>query len=112
MIRIIDFEEDYLTSEMRRKKVVNPKWFRCPVNDSPEMQAILCSNPDDIDYPIPANDDAIRAIRLICSKIADSVIKGKTGDKVMPTELDEQEGGEEPEVTEITEPAIFTSDSG
>jgi small subunit ribosomal protein S2 len=69
-------------------------------------------NPDDIDYPIPANDDAIRAIRLICSKIADSVIKGKTGDKVMPTELDEQEGGEEPEVTEITEPAIFTSDSG
>ena len=47
MIRIIDFEEDYLTSEMRRKKVVNPKWFRCPVNDSPEMQAILCSNPDD-----------------------------------------------------------------
>ena len=68
-------------------------------------------NPDDIDYPIPANDDAIRAIRLICSKIADSVIKGKTGDKVMPTELDEQGGGEEPEVTEITEPTVFTSDS-
>lgn len=34
-------------------------------------------NPDDIDYPIPANDDAIKAIRLICSKIADAIIRGK-----------------------------------
>jgi small subunit ribosomal protein S2 len=35
-------------------------------------------NPDGIDYPIPANDDAVKAIRLICSKIADAIIKGKT----------------------------------
>ena len=35
------------------------------------------SNPDEIDYPIPANDDAIRAIKLICSKIADAVMEGK-----------------------------------
>lgn len=35
------------------------------------------SNPDEIDYPIPANDDAIRAIKLICSKIADAVLEGK-----------------------------------
>lgn len=34
-------------------------------------------NPDNIDYPIPANDDAIKAIKLICSKIADAVIEGK-----------------------------------
>lgn len=34
-------------------------------------------NPDGIDYPIPANDDAVKAIRLICSKIADSIIEGK-----------------------------------
>jgi len=34
-------------------------------------------NPDDIDYPIPANDDAIKTIKLICSKIADAVIEGK-----------------------------------
>ena len=33
-------------------------------------------NPDELDYPIPANDDAIRAIRLICNKIADAVIEG------------------------------------
>jgi len=36
-------------------------------------------NPDEIDYPIPANDDAIRAIRLVCSKIADAVIEAQTG---------------------------------
>src|SRR5438105_2646416 len=35
------------------------------------------SDPDEIDYPIPANDDAIRAVRLLCSKIADAVIEGR-----------------------------------
>lgn len=33
-------------------------------------------DPDDIDYIIPGNDDAIRAIRLICSKMADACIEG------------------------------------
>lgn len=33
--------------------------------------------PDNIDFVIPANDDAIRSIRLIASKIADSIIEGK-----------------------------------
>ncbi len=35
------------------------------------------ANPDLIDYLIPANDDAIKAIRLICSKMADAVIEGR-----------------------------------
>ena len=34
-------------------------------------------NPLGIDYPIPANDDAIKAIRLVCSMIADAVLQGK-----------------------------------
>jgi len=34
-------------------------------------------NPDGIEYPIPANDDAVKAIKLICSKIADAVIEGR-----------------------------------
>jgi len=34
-------------------------------------------DPDDIDYPIPANDDAIRTIRLITSQIADAAIEGE-----------------------------------
>lgn len=35
------------------------------------------SNPDDIDYVIPGNDDAIRAIKLFTSKFADAVLEGK-----------------------------------
>jgi small subunit ribosomal protein S2 len=35
-------------------------------------------DPDVIDYPIPGNDDAIRAIRLVTSKIADACIEGRT----------------------------------
>ena len=34
-------------------------------------------DPDDIDYIIPGNDDAIRAIKLFASKFADAVIEGK-----------------------------------
>jgi len=69
------------------------------------------SNPDDIDYPIPANDDAIRAIKLICSRIADAVIEGKTGEAVVPTEEEgKEERLEEAEAIETFEPLIFTPD--
>ena len=43
-------------------------------------------NPDEIDYPIPANDDAIRAIKLICNKIADSVLEGLAGQTLIKDE--------------------------
>jgi small subunit ribosomal protein S2 len=41
--------------------------------------AIVDTNcdPDVIEYPIPGNDDAIRAIRLVTSKIADACIEGR-----------------------------------
>ena len=62
-------------------------------------------NPDNIDYPIPANDDAIRAVKLICSKVADAVIEGKTAEAIIPIEKGKEEDLEE---LEITEPLIFT----
>jgi small subunit ribosomal protein S2 len=34
-------------------------------------------DPDEMDYPIPANDDAIRAVRLLCQKIADAAVEGR-----------------------------------
>ena len=37
------------------------------------------SDPELIDLPIPANDDAMRAIEIICRELADSIIEGKTG---------------------------------
>jgi small subunit ribosomal protein S2 len=34
------------------------------------------SNPEEIDFPIPSNDDAIRAVKLIAGRIADAAIEG------------------------------------
>ncbi len=67
-------------------------------------------NPDDIDYPIPANDDAVRAIKLICNKIADSVIEGKAGEVVILAGEGKAKGVEELEAEEIAEPIVFTPD--
>jgi small subunit ribosomal protein S2 len=41
--------------------------------------ALLDTNcdPDEVQYPIPANDDAIRAVKLLASKIADAIIEGR-----------------------------------
>ena len=52
--------------------------------------AIVDTNcdPDDADYIIPGNDDAIRAIKLISSVLADAVIEGKQGEQNAP-EADE-----------------------
>ena len=38
-------------------------------------------DPDEIDYPIPGNDDAIRAIRLISSIMANAMIEGRQGEQ-------------------------------
>ena len=46
-------------------------------------------DPDDLDYIIPANDDAIRAIRLLCSLVADAAIEG-TRERSARTEAEPQ----------------------
>ncbi|MBR5948541.1 MAG: 30S ribosomal protein S2 [Clostridia bacterium] len=58
--------------------------------------AIVDTNcdPDDVDYVIPGNDDAIRAVKLIASKIADAVLEGKQG--VQMTDSAVEIGGEAP----------------
>ena len=62
--------------------VVDPKRDKIAVKEARRLKipviAIGDSNcdPDDIDFIIPGNDDAIRSIRLICSKIADACIEG------------------------------------
>jgi len=65
-------------------------------------------NPDDIDYPIPANDDAIKSIKLISSKIAESVIEGKGDTSVILEEEEQEEGEEQLEVAETQEPLVLT----
>jgi len=67
-------------------------------------------NPDNIDYAVPANDDAIRTIRLMCTKIADAVIEGKTSIMEMAAEATEAESLGDGEFNEDFEPFIFTPD--
>ncbi|MBC7332198.1 MAG: 30S ribosomal protein S2 [Synergistetes bacterium] len=65
--------------------------------------AIVDTNcdPDPIDFPIPANDDAIRSIKLITSIIADAVLEGKQG--VQMREVSESEEAQEEEEINMKE---------
>ncbi len=64
--------------------IVDPKKERIAVLEARKLKipiiAVIDTNcdPDEIDYPIPGNDDAIRAVRLMVSKIADAIIEGRT----------------------------------
>jgi len=46
--------------------------------------AIVDTNcdPDEVDYIIPGNDDAIRAVKLITGKMADAIIEGRQGEQL------------------------------
>ncbi len=63
--------------------VVDPRKEDIAVAEARKMEISLVSivdsncDPTEIDYPIPGNDDAIRAIRLLTSRIADAVVEGK-----------------------------------
>ena len=61
--------------------------------------AIVDTNcdPDDADYIIPGNDDAIRAIKLISASIADAVIEGKQGETPVEAEAEKTEAEAEDE---------------
>lgn len=68
------------------------------------------SDPTNIDYPIPANDDAIRTIRLVCSKIADAIIEGKAEAAMAMMQEGEEEGAEEEMELPEGGPLVFTPD--
>ena len=55
--------------------------------------AIIDTNcdPDEVDYPIPGNDDAIRAVKLIAAKMADAVLEGKQGEQMTDAAADAAE---------------------
>ena len=59
-------------------------------------------NPEELDYPIPGNDDAIRAVKLIADVMANAVIEGKQGESFEP-EMEEEQVAETEEPTSIEE---------
>jgi len=86
--------------------VVDPKRDKIAVKEARRLKipviAIGDSNcdPDEIDFIIPGNDDAIRSIRLICSKIADACIEGHNlAEERLRSEAELQKKQEEAEFT-------------
>lgn len=61
------------------------------------------SNPDNVDYLIPGNDDAIRSVRLFLSSFADAILEAKGQNNVV--ESDFVEVAEEPEPESVSEPS-------
>jgi len=59
--------------------------------------AIVDTNcdPDEVDYVIPGNDDAIRAVKLISAKIADAIMEGKQGESLTVSEVPDKDEAEE-----------------
>ncbi|HHY42293.1 MAG TPA: 30S ribosomal protein S2 [Thermoanaerobacterales bacterium] len=68
--------------------IVDPRKERIAVSEARKLQipivAIVDTNcdPDEVDYVIPGNDDAIRAVKLLTEKIADAVIEGRQGEQM------------------------------
>lgn len=60
-------------------------------------------DPDEIDYIIPANDDAIRAVRLLTSTIADAIIEGKQG---MEEDTVKEEDAKQEETVETSQEEV------
>ena len=103
----IDKLEKYLggIKEMREFPgalfIVDPRKERIAVSEARKLKipiiAIVDTNcdPDEIDYVIPGNDDAIRAVKLIAGAMADAIIEGREGQMGAAAREDEPESEEE-----------------
>ncbi|MFY9177753.1 MAG: 30S ribosomal protein S2 [Caldicoprobacterales bacterium] len=76
--------------------VVDPRKERIAVAEARKLGipiiAIVDTNcdPDEIDYVIPGNDDAIRAVKLITSRIADAVLEGRQGEQLTDVDVEQE----------------------
>lgn len=91
--------------------VVDPKKERIAVREARILGipviGIVDTNcdPDDLDYIIPANDDAIRAVKLIAGKMADAIIEANQGESFDVSGVADVEAEVEPTVEEQMEAA-------
>lgn len=73
--------------------VVDPRKERIAVAEAKKLGipvvAIVDTNcdPDEIDYVIPGNDDAIRAVKLICSAMGQAIVEGREGEVAFEEEI-------------------------
>lgn len=88
--------------------IVDPRKEKIAVKEARRLGipvvGILDTNcdPDDVDYAVPGNDDAIRAVRLIAGAMADAIIEGRQGESFAEAEeMSSDEEGESIEVEEL-----------
>ena len=80
--------------------IVDPRKERNAIAEARKLNipsvAIVDTNcdPDEIDYVIPGNDDAIRAVKLIAQTMADAIIEGRQGTDAAETEAVEEKDAE------------------
>jgi small subunit ribosomal protein S2 len=65
-------------------------------------------DPTNIDYPVPSNDDAIKAIKFICNMIANAVLQGKMLKETGEMGVIEPQQAEKVPDGSLTEPYTFT----
>ncbi len=76
--------------------VVDPKKEKICVQEAHSLGITLIGiadtncDPEELDYVIPGNDDAIRAVKLIVSKMADAVIEANQGEEMVAEDADEE----------------------
>ena len=72
--------------------VIDPRKERIAIAEARKLGipivAIVDTNcdPDEIDYVIPGNDDAIRAVKLLTAKVADAIMEGRQGEQLAAAE--------------------------
>ena len=77
--------------------VVDPKKEKICINEAHSLGITLIGiadtncDPDELDYIIPGNDDAIRAVKLLCSKMADAVIEARQGEENVAPDAEGQD---------------------
>ncbi|HCS10212.1 MAG TPA: 30S ribosomal protein S2 [Clostridiales bacterium] len=89
--------------------VVDPRKERIAVQEAEilgiPVVAIVDTNcdPDEVDYVIPGNDDAIRAVKLLTATIADAVLEGKQGVQMTDEEVEEDDEVSDEELEKVEE---------
>ena len=88
--------------------VVDPKKERIAVLEAKKLNIPVIGlvdtncDPNEVDYPIPGNDDAIRAVKLITDVMANAVIEGREGVS-LASEYSDNDESEEVEMKDIEE---------
>ena len=87
--------------------VVDPKNERIAVLEAKKLNIQIVGlvdtncNPEDVDYPIPGNDDAIRAVKLITDVMANAIIEGRQGEALDNEQVEEVTSEEPTSIEEV-----------